>query len=184
FRDGTYRTDVAAAGKVYRQYRGRGRPRYKVQKKQNRPKDRSRSRGVVMRSQGSPRTTRPFRTGAVTKFGPLGTFPLSSASMHQAPRCRARTPPAMKNGRCWMHGGPSPGAPKGNKNALKHGRFSVFIPDPRENKCLFYGEFPRLLLSLLDCQPWIVPIEPAALAICLPSCRSPMPVAKPGPAFS
>jgi hypothetical protein len=23
----------------------------------------------------------------------------------------------MKNGRCRMHGGPSPGAPKGNKNA-------------------------------------------------------------------
>jgi hypothetical protein len=39
YRDGRYRTDVAAAGKVYRQYRGRGRPRYKVQKKQNRPKD-------------------------------------------------------------------------------------------------------------------------------------------------
>ena len=28
----------------------------------------------------------------------------------------------MPNGRCRMHGGPSPGAPKGNKNALKHGR--------------------------------------------------------------
>jgi len=23
-----------------------------------------------------------------------------------------------------MHGGPSPGAPKGNKNALKHGRYT------------------------------------------------------------
>jgi len=31
----------------------------------------------------------------------------------------------MKNGRCRMHGGPSPGAPKGNKNALKHGRFTA-----------------------------------------------------------
>jgi hypothetical protein len=45
---------------------------------------------------------------------------------HQAPRCRARTRRdspcqslAMKNGRCRMHGRPSPGAPKGNKNALK-----------------------------------------------------------------
>jgi hypothetical protein len=44
--------------------------------------------------------------------------------MHQAPRCRARTrrgspcqSPAMKNGRCRMHGGLSPGAPKGNKHA-------------------------------------------------------------------
>jgi uncharacterized protein YjcR len=29
------------------------------------------------------------------------------------------------NGRCRMHGGKSPGAPKGNKNALKHGGYSV-----------------------------------------------------------
>lgn len=31
----------------------------------------------------------------------------------------------MPNGRCRMHGGPSPGAPKGNKNALKHGRYTA-----------------------------------------------------------
>jgi uncharacterized protein YjcR len=31
----------------------------------------------------------------------------------------------MANGRCRMHGGPSPGAPKGNKNALKHGRYTA-----------------------------------------------------------
>jgi len=30
----------------------------------------------------------------------------------------------MPNGRCRMHGGMSPGAPKGNKNALKHGRYT------------------------------------------------------------
>jgi hypothetical protein len=30
----------------------------------------------------------------------------------------------MPNGRCRMHGGMSPGAPRGNKNALKHGRYS------------------------------------------------------------
>jgi hypothetical protein len=36
--------------------------------------------------------------------------------------CRS---PAMPNGRCRMHGGPSPGAPKGNKNALKHGRYTA-----------------------------------------------------------
>jgi hypothetical protein len=28
---------------------------------------------------------------------------------------------ALPNGRCRMHGGPSTGAPRGNKNALKHG---------------------------------------------------------------
>ena len=30
----------------------------------------------------------------------------------------------MPNGRCRLHGGLSPGAPKGNKNALKHGRYT------------------------------------------------------------
>ena len=30
----------------------------------------------------------------------------------------------MGNGRCRLHGGPSPGAPKGNRNALKHGRYT------------------------------------------------------------
>jgi hypothetical protein len=28
----------------------------------------------------------------------------------------------MANGRCRIHGGLSPGAPKGNRNAVKHGR--------------------------------------------------------------
>ncbi len=31
----------------------------------------------------------------------------------------------MPNGRCRLHGGLSPGAPKGNKNAFKHGRYSA-----------------------------------------------------------
>ncbi|WP_281270159.1 hypothetical protein [Bosea caraganae] len=33
--------------------------------------------------------------------------------------------PAMPNCRCRMHGGKSPGAPKGNTYALKHGRFTA-----------------------------------------------------------
>ncbi|WGD56882.1 HGGxSTG domain-containing protein [Bradyrhizobium sp. CB1650] len=51
--------------------------------------------------------------------------------MQRAKRCGAQTrsgkpcrSPAMPNGRCRMHGGPSPGAPKGNQNAFKHGRFT------------------------------------------------------------
>ncbi|MDT2019644.1 HGGxSTG domain-containing protein [Methylocella sp. CPCC 101449] len=36
--------------------------------------------------------------------------------------CRA---PAMSNGRCRMHGGLSSGPPPGNRNALKHGRYSA-----------------------------------------------------------
>lgn len=52
--------------------------------------------------------------------------------MHESPRCLARTrrktlcqSPAMPNGRCRMHGGTSPGPPKNNKNALKHGAYSA-----------------------------------------------------------
>jgi hypothetical protein len=33
--------------------------------------------------------------------------------------------PAMPNGRCRMHGGLSPGAPRDNKHALKHGRYTA-----------------------------------------------------------
>ena len=33
--------------------------------------------------------------------------------------------PAMPNGRCKLHGGKSPGPPKGNRNAWKHGRYSA-----------------------------------------------------------
>jgi hypothetical protein len=56
----------------------------------------------------------------------------SKLPMHLSSRCGARTrsgspcrSPAMPNGRCRMHGGPSPGAPKGNKRAFKHGRYST-----------------------------------------------------------
>ena len=56
----------------------------------------------------------------------------SSWPMHRSPRCGAKTrggnpcrSPAMANGRCRMHGGSSPGAPRGNKNAVKHGRYTA-----------------------------------------------------------
>ena len=49
-------------------------------------------------------------------------------AMHAAPRCGAKTrrgtpcqSPAMANGRCRMHGGKLPGAPRGNRYAWKHG---------------------------------------------------------------
>jgi hypothetical protein len=56
----------------------------------------------------------------------------SKSPMHLSRRCGARTrrgrrcqSPAMPNGRCRLHGGKSPGAPKGNTNAFKHGRYSA-----------------------------------------------------------
>jgi uncharacterized protein YjcR len=39
--------------------------------------------------------------------------------------CSSCQAPAMPNGRCRLHGGKSTGAPKGNRNALKHGRYSA-----------------------------------------------------------
>ena len=52
-------------------------------------------------------------------------------AMLESGRCGAQTrkgarcqSPAMPNGRCRMHGGKSTGAPKGNKNAWKHGHYS------------------------------------------------------------
>jgi hypothetical protein len=60
--------------------------------------------------------------------GPHAIVPI----MHLSRRCGARTrrgsrcqSPAMLNGRCRMHGGMSPGAPKGNRNAFKHGLYSA-----------------------------------------------------------
>lgn len=56
----------------------------------------------------------------------------SDLAMHLSPRCGARTRrsspccgPAMPNGRCRMHGGSSPGAPKGERNGMfRHGRYT------------------------------------------------------------
>ncbi len=50
--------------------------------------------------------------GAVTRVR------LCGAKTRAGHPCRAS---AMPNGRCRMHGGSSPGAPKGNRNAWKHG---------------------------------------------------------------
>jgi len=53
--------------------------------------------------------------------------------MHLSKRCGAHSRRtgkpcmngAMKNGRCRMHGGKATGAPKGNRNAWKHGNYSA-----------------------------------------------------------
>jgi glucans biosynthesis protein len=54
--------------------------------------------------------------------------PAEPRQLREAPRCLAKTrrgthcmSPAMPNGRCRIHGGLSPGPPKGNRNAWKHG---------------------------------------------------------------
>jgi hypothetical protein len=64
----------------------------------------------------------------------------------------------MPNGRCRLHGGRSPGAPKGNKNAFKHGRY-----------------FP-LCVQLTKLWPLLV----VAITVCeLPSANVPPPLTVP-----
>jgi hypothetical protein len=71
----------------------------------------------------------------------------SKLPMHLSPRCLARTrtgtpcqSPAMANGRCRMHGGKAPGAPKGNSHALRHGRYTAeAIAERRELMALMRG---------------------------------------------
>lgn len=64
---------------------------------------------------------------------------MQPSQLEAAPRCGARTrrgtpcrSPAMPNGRCRMHGGTNPGAPKGNKNAWKHGLYSMEMKRVRD----------------------------------------------------
>jgi len=66
------------------------------------------------------------------------TLPLAQA----CPRCGARTrsgspcrSPAMRNGRCRMHGGASPGAPRGAGNEMwRHGLRSTEAIERRRRK--------------------------------------------------
>lgn len=67
--------------------------------------------------------------GGVLGFAEINLMLLD---MQRAPRCGAKTrrgtscgAPAMPNGRCRIHGGLSPGAPKGNRNALKFGHYTA-----------------------------------------------------------
>ena len=62
-----------------------------------------------------------------------GTTPCRSIAHAPEPEMRSALPEdreavperAMPNGRCRMHGGKATGAPKGNKNAWKHGGHSA-----------------------------------------------------------
>ena len=71
---------------------------------------------------------------------------------HAPRRCGAKTrsgapcktPPVRGRRRCRMHGGTSPGAPKGNRNAWKHGLRSAAAIEERRR-------FAALLKALREC---------------------------------
>ena len=80
---------------------------------------------------------------------------MQSLAMHLSPRCGARTrkgtpcrSPTMPNGRCRMHGGLSTGAPKGNKNALKHGFYTSEAIAKRREASVMLRALKALALQL------------------------------------
>jgi len=81
---------------------------------------------------------RPCRASGGWGYGETKRVNPMRQWLKDARRCGARTRQrrpcqgmAMANGRCRMHGGGSPGAPKGNRNAWKHGYYSGESADMR-----------------------------------------------------
>ena len=76
--------------------------------------------------------------------------------MHAAPRCGAKTrrgtpckAPAMRGRkRCRMHGGPSPGAPRGNRHNWRHGRYSREAIERRREVAELIREMRSLMREL------------------------------------
>jgi len=73
---------------------------------------------------------------------------MQPARLAQAPRCLAWTrsgtecqsPAVRGKRRCRMHGGTNPGAPKGNRNAWKHGA--------RSSKAIAAGRYLKLIATV------------------------------------
>lgn len=65
------------------------------------------------------------------------------AKTRSGKRCKNK---GMTNGRCRLHGGASTGAPKGNKNAQKHGIYSrIFSSDELDAAIAMQGDVSREL---------------------------------------
>lgn len=58
------------------------------------------------------------------------------------------TPPVKGRNRCRMHGGTNNGAPKGNKNAFKHGYYSRESIKARSKMHKLIQEYRKLCKSL------------------------------------
>ena len=91
----------------------------------------SRTRGNRQCRSLNNRSECRFLSGAGKKM--VGDHPRNTGPMLSSRRCGAKTrsgrpcmsPAVSERGRCRMHGGaPGSGAPRGNKNALKHGRYT------------------------------------------------------------
>jgi hypothetical protein len=82
------------------------------------------------------------------------------ALAQSCPRCGARTrsgracqSAAMPNGRCRMHGGSSPGAPRGESNGMwRHGLRSIETIQRRREMTAEMRELRRLIRALREDQ--------------------------------
>lgn len=84
--------------------------------------DPHRDRGTNPNSFGQNADINPMQSSSShwsKGFAALAAAVRCGAKRRAGGSCRS---PAMENGRCRMHGGASPGAPLGNRNALKHGQ--------------------------------------------------------------
>ena len=79
--------------------------------------------------------------------GPMRTSRRCGAKARTGEACRA---PAMRGKRrCRMHGGPvKSGAPRGNRNARKHGRFTRGAISERKQIQALLGEALKLLQEM------------------------------------
>jgi glucans biosynthesis protein len=85
------------------------------------------------------------------------TYQRNTSPMLQSPRCgaktrangRCRAPAVRGKARCRMHGGAAgSGAPRGNRNALKHGVFTKEALERRTRLNKLIREANRLLKEL------------------------------------
>jgi hypothetical protein len=78
----------------------------------------------IFRSSSPPDLVRPAAHESLFYTSPLDWIFLLNFLLSRSAGRLAKSP-AMPNGRCRMHGGTNPGAPKGNKHAFKHGRYTA-----------------------------------------------------------
>jgi hypothetical protein len=80
-------------------------------------------------------------------FNPMMASPRCGARTRAGGSCRA--PATHGKSRCRMHGGaPESGAPKGNRNARRHGLFTGKAMAEREKMEALLGEARKLLRTI------------------------------------
>ena len=91
----------------------------------------------------------PAPLGRLKNGNPRGNpanSPRCGAKTRAGPSCRQ---PAMKNGRCRLHGGMSPGAPRGERNGnYRHGLRTIEVAEQRRQAAAVRRELRRLAGAL------------------------------------